>query len=312
MKLLTTGAFPYTEEHFNEFRELGFEVYQVQDERIPLNQQEINFHVADIDAVICNALFLYNDIDDFRNLKLIQLTSVGLDRVPLEKIKSKGIILENARGAYSIPMAEYAVAGVLQLIKHMRQFADAQKRRSWEKDREIGELAGCTVCILGCGNVGTECAKRFRAFDCHVIGIARTPETIISNHYNEVVPVGALDDTLGRCDILILSVPLTEHTFHLMNKERFEACKPGMILVNIARGSVVETDALVEALENKRLSGAVLDVFEKEPLMQDSLLWNRDNVVITPHNSFVGENNHTRLGQLILNNLNSCFATSHW
>jgi phosphoglycerate dehydrogenase-like enzyme len=197
-------------------------------------------------------------------------------------------------------MAEFALSGVLQLYKRSRYFAENQRLRRWEKHRGLLELAGKTVCILGCGSVGTECAKRFRAFDCWVVGVARSSRE--NPDYDEILPMEMLDTVLSRSDVIVLTLPLTEDTRHLMDRSRFAAMKPDSILVNIARGAVVDTDALISALEG-HLGGAVLDVFEEEPLQENSPLWDMDHVVLTPHNSFVGEGNSDRLAGCILENL---------
>ena len=297
MKLLITGAISWKEEQKKELQGLGHELIYIQDERIPLKEQGIK--VENIEGAICNGLFLYNDIADFKNLRYIQLTSAGYDRVPMEYITEHHIEIHNARGVYSVPMAEFALCGVLQLYKQSRFFGENQKQHVWEKHREILELSGKTVCIVGCGSVGTECAKRFRAFDCHVTGIDLYPRE--DEAFAEMLGMEYLDTNLAESDIVVLTLPLTEETRHLMNEKRLWLMKPGAVLVNIARGAVVDTDALIKVMP--RLGGAVLDVFEEEPLSKESLLWEMENVILTSHNSFVGEGNRERLQKVILKNI---------
>ena len=253
------------------------------------------------ECVICNGLFLYHPIEKFINLKYIQLTSAGYDRVPMEYINEHNININNARGVYSIPMAEFAIAGVLQLYKHMDRFAENQKDALWNKERNLSELFGKTVCIVGCGNVGTECAKRFKAFGCKVVGVDIV--TREDKNYGKIELIDNIDEVLVYSDIVVLTLPLTEHTFHIINKNRFEKIKRESVLVNIARGAVVDTAAMIEALDNKKLGGAVLDVFEEEPLDEKNRLWSMENVIVTPHNSFVGDGNNQRLSRVIINNL---------
>ena len=128
MKLLLTGAFKCTDEQTEYIKSLGHEIVFVQDER-----EKIDFDVSDIEGVICNGLFVYNSIEQFKSLKYIQLTSAGYDRVPMEYIKKHGIEIHNARGVYSVPMAEFAVSGILQLIKQSRFFYENQKQHIWKK-----------------------------------------------------------------------------------------------------------------------------------------------------------------------------------
>ena len=219
----------------------------------------------------------------------------------MEYVEQHNIRIYNARGVYSIPMAEFAIAGVLQLYKHMDRFAENQKDALWNKERNLLELFGKTVCIVGCGNVGTECAKRFKAFGCNVVGVDIV--TREDENYSRIELIDNIDEVLVCSDIVVLTLPLTERTFHIMNKDRFEKMKKESVLVNIARGAVVDSTALIEALDNKKLGGAVLDVFEEEPLGNENRLWSMENVIVTPHNSFVGDGNRERLERIIFINM---------
>jgi phosphoglycerate dehydrogenase-like enzyme len=197
-------------------------------------------------------------------------------------------------------MAEFAISGVLQLYKQSRFFYENQKKSIWEKHRGVLELYGKTVCIVGCGNVGTECAKRFQAFGCKLLGVDLYPRE--DNAYEKIYSLSSLDEALLQSDVVVLTLPLTEETRHMMNEQRFAKMKDSSVLVNIARGAVVDEQALVRALDEKLL-GAVLDVFEEEPLSADNLLWEKTNVILTPHNSFVGDGNGERLYRVVLENL---------
>lgn len=296
MNLLITGAWQDAAIHIPKLRDMGHAVEFLQYEKDALSCE-----YAWVEGVVCNSLFAHHPIERFENLTYIQLTSAGFDRVPMDHVKARGIEIHNARGVYSIPMAEFALAGVLQLYKHMDFFRENQKRHLWEKHRGLLELAEKTVCILGCGSVGTECARRFSAFGCRVIGVARTPEP--RAYFDEMHRTEELMDILPAADILVLAIPLTETTRHLIHGQMLAKMKSGAILVNIARGAIVDTPALTEALRTGHLGGAVLDVFEEEPLGADSPLWDIENVIITPHNSFVGENNGARLARIILDYL---------
>ena len=294
MKLLITGAFRCTEEQLNIIKDIGFQVDFLADEKkAPENCDKY-------EAIICNGLFLHNDIGKFPELKFVQLTSAGYDRVPMEDIKKRNIVLRNAGGVYSIPMAEFALCGVLQLFKDSRLFSENQKKYIWEKNRNIRELFNKKVLIVGCGSIGTACAKRFSAFGCNVVGV--DIETAQKDGYSEIYPMDRLDDLLATSDVVLLALPLLDETRGLFNKDKFEKIKAGAVFVNISRGQIINTDDLVYALENK-LGGAVLDVFENEPLEENSPLWDMPNVIVTPHNSFVGDGNGERLFELITQNL---------
>lgn len=295
MNILVTGAWKEAKEYLSEIEGMGHVVKFLQYEKDTLSC-EYDW----VEGVICNGLFLYHPIEKFSKLKYIQLTSAGYDRIPMNYVNRYKIDIYNARGVYSIPMAEYAICGVLQLYKQAVFFRENQNAHSWKKHRGLMELAGKKVCIVGCGSVGTECAKRFLAFDCKVIGIDINLKR--DKNFNSIFLLEELDRVLPFVDILVLTLPLTDKTFHMISEEKLSLIKDGAILVNIARGAVVDYKGLIESL-NGKLGGAVLDVFEEEPLSGESVLWNMENVIITPHNSFQSDGNEERLKNVIMENL---------
>ncbi|MDO4279944.1 MAG: NAD(P)-dependent oxidoreductase [Lachnoclostridium edouardi] len=299
MNILVTGAVKWPNEFFEKLETMGHSTKFVQDERISLKDQGIDY--CWIEGVICNGLFLYNNIEDFENLKWVHLTSAGYDRVPVDYIKAHQIELYNAKNVYNIPMAEFALSGVLQLYKQAKFFYENQKQHLWQKNRDLTELYGKQICIVGCGSVGTECAKRFKAFGCHVIGVDLYPSP--KTEYDEIYEIGQLESVLPLCDVVILTLPLTEKTEHMFDKTKFDLMKQDAVFVNIARGAIVDSNALVNAMQY--LKGAVLDVFEEEPLPKESPLWNIEKVILTPHNSFVGGGNIQRLVKLIIENFSA-------
>lgn len=291
MNLLITGAWQQAKEYIPLIESKGHQVRFLQYEK-----DELPCEYEWVEGIIGNGIFLSHPIERFSNLRYIQLTSAGFDRVPMDYVQTHGIEIHNARGVYSIPMAEFAVAGVLTLYKQMRFFAESQKQHRWEKHRGLQELSGKTVLIVGCGSVGTECTKRFQAFGCRVMGVDLFPR--VDSHYVQMVGLSELDKQLPDADVVVLTLPLTEETKHLMNAGRLKLLKASAVLVNIARGGIIDTESLIESLPN--IGGAILDVFEEEPLSEDSPLWNMENVVVTPHNSFVGDQNQDRLSYVIL------------
>ena len=294
MNILITGAITLNENFKKNILELNNNIMFQQHEK-----DELICDYLWVEGVICNSLFLYHDITKFKNLKYIQLTSAGYDRVPLDYITKNNIKIYNAKGVYSIPMAEFVISSVLQIYKQNRFFNNNQKKHIWEKNRNLLELFGKNVCILGCGNVGTECAKRFKAFECNVYGV---DINIYQNKYfDEIINIKSLNEILAKSDIVVLTLPLTSLTRHLFDKNTLNLMKENSILINISRGAIINTDDLINY--SSKLNTIILDVFEEEPLNENSPLWNMSNVIITPHNSFVGENNIIRLNTLIINNL---------
>lgn len=295
MNLLLTGAFNYTEEQIEKLSNLGFQIYYIQNE-----SEELPIQPEEIDAVVCNGLFLYHDIKKFVRLRYIQLTSAGFDRVPIDYIRKQDIKIFNAKGVYSIPMAEWVVFRALECYKNAGFFKENQKKHLWEKNRELKELFGKRIAIVGAGNIGQEVGKRFQAFGCNTFGF--DVHSFEADGLDCVCPISDLDVYLPDFDIVVLTLPLTDETYHLFNYARLELMKEGSLLINISRGSVINESDLVRFLSEKQKITAILDVFEQEPLPISSKLWEDDKTLISPHNSFVGEGNTARLFNVILNN----------
>lgn len=294
MNLLITGAWQQANEYIAQIEKKHSVKY------LAWEKEELPCEPAWVEGIIGNGIFLSHSIESFQNLRYIQLTAAGFDRVPMDYVKEHGLKIYNARGVYSIPMAEYALYSVLALYKKGSTFFENQKRHSWEKERNLKELYGQSVCVFGCGSVGSECAKRFEAMGCSVIGV--DPFVRENKYFSRIYHTEDSLKALEQSDVVIVTLPLTDETRHMFNKNLFNAMKDGSVFVNIARGALVDSDALIEALGNK-LYGAVLDVFEEEPLPESSPLWNMKNILVTPHNCFVGNGNGKRMGDVIMKNL---------
>ena len=295
MNILITGAWQGAKEHIAEIERLGHKVAFLQQEK-----DELPIEEEWVEGVICNGLFLYHPIERFVNLRYIQLTSAGFDRIDSNYVKAKAITMKNARGVYSIPMAEFVLARVLERYKRLETFREQQTEKKWKKLRDLQELFGKRILIIGCGSVGTECAKRFKAFDCEVVGIDVIPRA--DDNYTYMVGLEKLENELSDADVVVLTLPLTDETRGLIDRKCLKLIKKSGILINIARGPVIDQAALEEWDGN-----AILDVFEEEPLDTTSPLWEKDEYRITPHNSFVGENNDYRLSSIIMKNLREVF-----
>lgn len=295
MKLLVTSALG-GERRLDALRALGHDALSMPDERGDLPDG-----AHDVDGVICNALFLHHDHNEFPNLRFVQITSAGLDRVPVEQLRARGVALFNARGVYSVPLAEWVVMQILQITKRARFFEQNQAERRWEKARDLTELAGRTACIVGFGDVGRAVAQRLRAFDVRIVAVNSAAKP--SSSADEFFGVDALGAALASSDYVVVTAPLTPATRHLIDDAAIAQMKPDALLVNVSRGGVIDEPALVRALEAGRFSGVALDVFENEPLDPASPLWGFERVLVTPHNSFVSDRTTDRLFQQLLANL---------
>lgn len=296
MKLLLTGAFNYTDAQLAALKSAGFEITFVQNEL-----EKLNIDCAEFDAVVCNSLFMYNNVDSFTNLKAVQLTSVGYDRIPVSRFAQKGIALFNAKGVYNIPMAEWALLKTLEIYKNSKYFYKRQEQKLWEKNRNLKELFGKTVLIIGVGNIGQECAKRFKAFGTKVLGADIFDSKC--EFVDEFFYIDSLPTALKLCDVAVLCLPLTEKTQHIINEETLGYLKDDAVLINISRGKIINEADLIKVLKENKLSGVAMDVFEEEPLSAQSPLWSIPRVHITPHNSFVSDAVSDRLFEVIYKNL---------
>ena len=296
MNLLLTGCFSYTESQKEKLASLGYRIHFMQQE-----MDSLPLAAAEVDATVCNGLFLSHNIEDFTNLKFIQLTSAGFDRVPVDYIKAKGIALHNASGVYSVPMAEWALFRVLEHYKQGWFFKNEQKQHQWTKHRGLRELAGSCVAVVGAGNVGQEVAKRFGALGCNVTGF--DIHTNSTPFFDEIALTTSLLEHIGLYDVVVITAPLLPSTRGLISYDVMRGMKENATLVNIARGGLIDQKALVQVLCERKDLFAALDVFENEPLEEDSPLWAMDNVAVSPHNSFISDRNNERMFDVMYQNL---------
>ena len=296
MNLLLTGCFKYSEAQMNALRDLGYTVYFMQQE-----QEYLPLLASDVDVTVCNGLFLNHDINDFTHLKLIQLTSAGFDRIPVDLIKARGIELFNARGVYSMPMAEWAIFRVLEYYKQGWFFYQEQIAGRWTKHRGLREIAGIKIAVVGAGNVGQEVAKRFQSFGAETTGFdVHTHETVGFHH---MALTETLQECIGEFDVVVITAPLLPSTRGLISREVLKSMKVNAVIINIARGGLIDQQALIEVFLQRPDLYAALDVFEEEPLPLSSPLWKMTNVAISPHNSFVSDGNNKRMFDVIYTNL---------
>lgn len=224
------------------------------------------------------------DYKNHKNLKYIFLTSVGIDFLDLEYIKDKEIILSNNNGAYDDPIAEWIVYGLLQINKFDRKNIENQDKKLWAKRSFSHNLYGKKALFMGTGTIALAGAKRLKGFDMELNGFNTSGRKV--EPFDNVYSLEELDKILPEMDYIIMCLPGTEKTHHILDEKRFKKLKDGVVIVNISRGATIDEKALVDALKSKKVRGAALDVFEEEPLREDSDLWEMENVYIYPHISF--------------------------
>ena len=212
-------------------------------------------------------------------VRWVHFLSAGVERIWAMDVDWARLTLTTSSGVHAAPMSEYAMGAMLHFAKQFDRFV-AQSRDSLWQRAWLDELTGRTLVVLGIGSVGQAVAERAQAFGMVVHGVARTPRDDGNGSVSGLADLPAL---LAHADYVVVTVPLTAETAGLVGQEFFGALKKGAVLVDMSRGGVVSKDALLSALEDGTLRGAALDVFEEEPLPEDSPLWNRPDVLVTPH-----------------------------
>lgn len=223
-------------------------------------------------------------IEQMPKLKWIQVLSAGIERLPLGEIKERNILVTNARGIHGIQMAEYTLGMILNLVRRNYILYENQKQKKWDNRIRLDEAYGKTLGILGLGAIGTEIAKRAKAFGMKVIALRRNRGEV-PQFVDELYSLEERMKLFEESDFLVVLLPVTPETIHFVGEEELAAMKNSAYLINIARGAIVDEQALIKSLQENRIAGAVLDVFVEEPLPEDHVLWTLPNVIITPHNA---------------------------
>lgn len=217
-------------------------------------------------------------------LEWLQLDSAGTNGYLDPGVLPPGTKLTNATGAYGLAISEYMIGVVLELIKKLHYYRDNQNQRLWKDEGHVTSIQDSRTLVVGLGDIGNEFARKMDALGSHVNAVKRRPSDK-PEYIEELYLLKDLDKLLPEADIVALCLPGTEQTRHLFNAKRIKLMKESAILLNVGRGTVVDTEALCDALEKGQLYGAALDVTEPEPLPPDHRLWKFRNVVITPHTS---------------------------
>jgi phosphoglycerate dehydrogenase-like enzyme len=239
------------------------------------------------------------------NLRWLQTFNAGIDHPIFARFMERGVRLTTSAGASAEPIAQTALAGMLLLARGFPHWLDAQRRRAWEPltpARIPRDLRGQVLLVLGLGAIGAELARLARALGLYVIGVRRSPARG-GEPVDELHPPEALPELLTRADWLAIACALTDETRGLIDAQALARLPRGAHLLNVARGGIVDEEALIGALRAERIAGAYLDVFATEPLPAESPLWGLPNVIATPHNSAAALGNESRQHEIFLDNL---------
>ena len=287
MQCIVLVTAPYMQMAINRFRSV-FEENKIElivpPTKERFEEEELLELVSDIDGVICgDDRFTERVLDAAPRLKVLSKWGTGIDSIDKNACERRGIALCNTPDAFSEPVADSALGYILSFARQLPWMDRSMRSGSWEKSLNVA-LNECTLGVIGVGNVGKKVVRRAIAFGMCVLGndLVEMPADFLAE--TGIVMV-TKEQLLRQADFVSVNCDLNPTSFHLMNEERFSLMKPTAYVINTARGPVIDEQALIRALQEKRIAGAALDVFEVEPLPEDSPLRQMDKVLLAPHNA---------------------------
>lgn len=244
------------------------------------------------------------------DLVLFACTFAGTDHLPIERLTTAGVIVTNAGGIHAPGIAEQVIGYMLTFARGLREAWRNRRNHEWRHYRS-SEIAGSTVTVVGLGSIGSAVVERLSGFDVETIGIRYTPEK--GGSTDEVIGYNPSDvsGALARTDYLVLACPLTETTAGLIDSAAFETLPPSAVVINVARGAIIDTAALVAALQSGAIRGAALDVTDPEPLPSGHPLWQLERCLITPHMGGHTPRHWARLADIVAHNVRALDAGDH-
>ena len=238
----------------------------------------------------------------------VHSSAVAVGTLPLRDLAARGVVVTNSRGIQSPAIAEHVIACLLALAKRLPAIIRQQDARRWAQNDMVGSalpwlVQGRTLGVIGLGTIGQAVAVRAAALGMRVVGIRRRPELGVPPGVDEVAGPDRLGSVMAAADVLVLAAPWTGETNRLVDAVALSNMKRGSVLINVARGQLVDEDALAAAVSRGHLAGAALDVFNEEPLPATSPLWSLPNVIVTPHAAALSAGNQARQAEIFLANL---------
>jgi phosphoglycerate dehydrogenase-like enzyme len=291
---------PHVAELRRRFPDITF-VHEVQPEGVLSSIQDVDIAFS---SRLSEAM-----VERARRLRWVHSSAAAVEGLlPLQHLERRGIPVTNSRGIQAIPIAEQVIAGLLSLARRLDLTLAAQRERRWIQSELCethwpGMLFGRKMTIVGLGTIGMEVARRAPAFGIRVTGVRRRTEHAMPEFVARVFGQAELHAALEGADILVIAAPAAAHTRHLIGERQLSLLQSGAVLVNVARSQIVDQAAMIDALRNGRLGGAVLDVFDEEPLASDSPLWTIPGVIITPHSAGFRESHWDEVIDLFSENL---------
>lgn len=257
----------------------------------------------EIEIIINEGRIDEEDLEKVDKVKWIFSYSAGVDFYPLEYMEKRGIILTNTSGVHAKNISEQVLGAMIMFSRNLITALKNQEKKIYDGDISVGELTGKNLLIIGTGAIGKEIARRARAFDMNVCGVRNHPDGNVPDNFDEIYKTDDLEEHLKGFDYVVSVVPSTDKTRGMFDKRKFELMDEDAVFINVGRGDLIVQDDLIEALLNKKIRGAYLDVFPKEPVPEESKLWEIDNLLMTPHNAGTTPNYFTRAMDIFKENL---------
>jgi len=243
-------------------------------------------------------------------LRLFACSSAGVGHLDMDAFRERGVAVTNASGVHGPNIAEHAIGWMLMIARRLDEGIRRQERREWNHFQAFGELHGSRVCVVGLGAIGTAIVDRLDPFGVETVGVRYTPAK--GGPTDEVYGFDAVGEAFAGADYAVIACPLTDETRGLIGRHELAALAPDASLINVARGPIVDTDALVDALRGSTLHAAGLDVTDPEPLPEDHVLWSLNNAFITPHNSGHTPHYWERVADVLVENLDRVDASGDY
>lgn len=265
-----------------------------------------------VDARLVTGLYLEDELLDAANeLRLFACMAAGYDHLPLERLRERSIAVTNASGIHAPNMAEGIIGNILIFARRLHEGWRRGQRPEW-RHFQAYELMGSTVTVVGLGAIGMATVDRLLGFGVRTIGVRYSPRK--GGPTDEVIGFDPADfhEALSRTDYLVIACPLSETTKGLLGPAEFETLPPDAVVINVSRGPIIETPALVTAIRQNGIRGAALDVTDPEPLPEDHPLWGFENVLITPHNAGHTPRHWDRLADIVARNVQKIDETEQY
>lgn len=270
---------------------------------VTTDKPEIEVHLPDLEIAVGG--FPRDLLLNASKLQWFQQWGAGADWLRHEpELRARNFILTNASGVHPVQISEHIFALLLGFARRLPQAYQAQTQQQWQPQgsHTVFELDGKTMLLVGVGAIGERVAKLAKAFGMNVIGVKRDPSQKVAG-IDTMVGLADLEQVLPDADVVVLTVPLTDETYHVIGEWELALMKEECVLINIGRGGTIDETALLEALGAGKLRGVGLDVFEEEPLPKASPLWTQERVIITAHYAGASPNYHERAFRIFLDNL---------